>query len=267
MAIRLMHECWRRKFEQKSDREILMVLCDHANEDGICWPSQGYVEWATDYSRETIKASYRRLRAAGALETVRQSGGRGQVPILRVNPFALPAKPPRERGEPDNPLLAQKGGSSSQEGGKQLPPRTVREPSKEPTFGAENSKEESAKPKPTRQQRVMDAIYDALKAERLRLSRDEYSHNLGRVKEMLEKDEPTDAELEALPEACAEYFDWYGNLDVVFALRRHRQQARRGLRESESAEKWRQPEVRHPQDRRGPDPELLEMQRRMLEEE
>lgn len=95
--------CWRKRFQQRSDREVMLVLCDFANDEGICWPSRGTVAWKTDLSETTLKAAYSRLRECEAIVILKDASD-GTVPILQVRPEVLPNKPPQEGGKPVNPL-------------------------------------------------------------------------------------------------------------------------------------------------------------------
>ena len=79
----------------------------------------------------------------------------------------------------------------------------------------------------------MTRIYDYMKAQGKRLDRAEFTHNLGQMRKVLDSDDPTDEELEALPTLSEEYYDWFGILDVAKALRRGRQQTARREREAQ----------------------------------
>lgn len=74
---------------------------------------------------------------------------------------------------------------------------------------------------------TMKKVYNHLKGKGYRLDNGEYRHNLKRVESILDQDDPTEQELEDLPEACLGYFEWHGSLDAAKALRRARQQASR----------------------------------------
>ena len=66
-----------------------------------------------------------------------------------------------------------------------------------------------------------DQLYDAMKATGLRWDQEEYSYHLGRVQDMLRNDDPTEEEIEALPEA----------LKRVYALNPTKADAPKALRE------------------------------------
>lgn len=76
-------------------RAVLMEYADHANDDGICWPSRSRIMYNTGLSESAVKQHTRELREAGIIEIVaHHEGGRGRIPIYRVHPEKGPQKTP-----------------------------------------------------------------------------------------------------------------------------------------------------------------------------
>lgn len=122
------------------------------------------------------------------------------------------------------------------EDGREIRPKKEREKEKS-TDSAKIAKNGDRETDRSETQQLMDEIYWAIKDRKMRLTKDEYAFNLGRIRNVLSNDDPTGEELDELPKACVEYFEWYGTLDVAKALRRYRQQQHRREREQESAQK------------------------------
>lgn len=75
---------------------------------------------------------------------------------------------------------------------------------------------------------VTDRVYDAMREAKMRLPNADYRYHLGRAKDMLAKDEPTEDEIEALPAAFVRLFTIKGKADAPAALVELRRQAARG---------------------------------------
>lgn len=142
MSVILMGVVWTKKFETHAERDVMLALADHADDHGLCWPSQKYVAWKTDHHPDTVKAIYKKLRDRGIIEVVgRAEGGRGRSPVYKIMPQKLPDKPPYERGGGTPPVLdgekkggvrGKKGGATDRKGGVVDPPEPSLEPSQEP---------------------------------------------------------------------------------------------------------------------------------------
>ncbi len=113
MSVHISSAC--KKLEYRgAKREVLLEFADHANDDGICWPSRGRIMYNTGLSESAVKQQMKELRDAGVLVVVDQhEGGRGKVPIYKVCPEKGPQKTPfsewckqhgkGSKGSPDNP--------------------------------------------------------------------------------------------------------------------------------------------------------------------
>jgi len=94
MSVHISSAC--KKLEYRgAKREVLLEFADHANDDGICWPSRGRIMYNTGLSESAVKQQMKELRDAGVLVVVDQhEGGRGKVPIYKVCPEKGPQKAP-----------------------------------------------------------------------------------------------------------------------------------------------------------------------------
>lgn len=254
-------------------RDVLLEFADHANDDGICWPSRARIMYNTGLSESAVKQAIKELKAAEVIVVVDHGkGGRGNCPVVEVHPEKGPQKPPFKEWWEKN-LKGSKGSSDDRERGQSVTPepsvknrkgklrnslRSSRAESEDSGTG-----EEEGKVVPLTQYH-MGRIYDHLKEHGIRLDGEEFAHNMGRVKNVLANDSPTDQELEDLPQASLEYFRWFGNLDAAKALRRYRQQ---GLRqEGEKAQRDKKakengPGEQNPSYRKDRKPMTEEMQR------
>ncbi len=141
MSVHISSAC--KKLEYRgAKREVLLEFADHANDDGICWPSRGRIMYNTGLSESAVKQQMKELRDAGVLVVVDQhEGGRGKVPIYKVCPEKGPQKAPfsewckehgkGSKGSPDNPQR-----------GHEVTP----EPSIEPSSNTSKDVEASASP-------------------------------------------------------------------------------------------------------------------------
>lgn len=92
---------------------------------------------------------------------------------------------------------------------------------------------------------VTDRIFERAKAAGYRQPNESYPYHLGRAKDMLAKDQPTDEEIEALPAAFVRLFELKGRADACSALIELRRQRGRERVISESEKPRAEPT--HPQ--------------------
>lgn len=78
-----MSEVWKLDLP-RNEILVLLAFADHANDDGIMWPSYDRVAWKTGCSRKTVERMVKDLSGRGIL--VRQPGptGRGYTQIFRI---------------------------------------------------------------------------------------------------------------------------------------------------------------------------------------
>lgn len=82
---------------------------------------------------------------------------------------------------------------------------------------------------------ITDRIYVAMREAKLRLPNERFTFHLGRAKDMFAKDEPTDAEMEELPDAFIRHWKIKGWADAPAALNEmRRQKARKEILEESS---------------------------------
>lgn len=88
-------------FELDVDRPtmlLLLAMTDHANDEGVCWPSVGRLAWKTGYSPRRIQYKLAELRENGCLTAIdRAQGGRRGSVVYRINLEVLPMKSPFPR--------------------------------------------------------------------------------------------------------------------------------------------------------------------------
>lgn len=81
----------------RSDRLLLLALCDRADENGVCWPSRADLRERASMSDATLTRSLRRLEAGGWVHRQRRFNTsnvfRVNVARLRERYAALRAKP------------------------------------------------------------------------------------------------------------------------------------------------------------------------------
>ncbi len=85
---------------------VLLGFADHANDNGLCWPSIKRIAWKSGYSERQVQHIVRKLRDKhGLLEAVRyERGGRGLATVYRVR---------SERGKKLSPFVAEKGAETA----------------------------------------------------------------------------------------------------------------------------------------------------------
>lgn len=126
MSVALMAVCWRKQFDCHADKDVMIALCDHANDDGICWPSRAYIAWKIDRHPDTVKASLKKFRDAGIIEVRREANNdMARSPVIRVLPQDLPDKQPYKHGSDSS----DRGAADPPVGGVTDPPKPSVEPS------------------------------------------------------------------------------------------------------------------------------------------
>lgn len=62
MSIRLMSKAWELDIPT-NEKMLLLALCDHANDDGVCYPSYDLLQIKCSFARATVSANLKRLEA------------------------------------------------------------------------------------------------------------------------------------------------------------------------------------------------------------
>lgn len=81
MSIRAMQWAWRQSTLSPSERLVLLALCDHAGEDGECWPTTGRLAEKCGLSKQSVQRHLTALADRRLIEKVerrkRADGGLG----------------------------------------------------------------------------------------------------------------------------------------------------------------------------------------------
>lgn len=116
MAISLLNAVWDYNVTGNT-RSVLQVLCDHANDEGFCWPSVRSIAWKVGVSEQTVYNIMAKLKEIGVISVVEPGGGRGKTnaylidltqlqekPQISQNhqPQSLPFPPPEKPSKPSN---------------------------------------------------------------------------------------------------------------------------------------------------------------------
>lgn len=67
MSIKLMAAAWEMELPQ-TEKMVLLCLCDHANDAGVCWPSMPRVASKCSVNIRTVQRAIQSLRARGILD-------------------------------------------------------------------------------------------------------------------------------------------------------------------------------------------------------
>lgn len=92
MSIRLMSQAWELNLPQ-TEKMVLLCLCDHANDNGECWPSIDTLARKCSVSDRTIQRTIRKLVSDGVL-TAEMSNGR------KANSYRIDLSQPRHSVTP-----------------------------------------------------------------------------------------------------------------------------------------------------------------------
>ena len=71
MSIKLMSKAWDLDLSQ-SEKLVLLALCDHANDDGVCYPSQKFLAIKCSMSNRSVINQINRLESYGILISERR---------------------------------------------------------------------------------------------------------------------------------------------------------------------------------------------------
>lgn len=103
MSIKLMSAAWDLDLPQ-TEKMVLLALCDHANDDGFCWPSMGRLARRCGVSDRTVRNAMNRLEEQ---EIVKRHGMAGRANHFQIDPGKIctpetDSAPPRKEF-PDTP--------------------------------------------------------------------------------------------------------------------------------------------------------------------
>ena len=118
MSIQLMSAAYRLDIPS-SPKFVLIMLCDHADARGYCWPSQARLAKETNLSVRTVRTCIHWLIEAGYLKKLSTGNGSGKSSEYIVKPAKAEAVAALEQKGGN---LRNKGGNLQQKRRKQLPP-------------------------------------------------------------------------------------------------------------------------------------------------
>ncbi|ALC11236.1 helix-turn-helix domain-containing protein [Sphingopyxis sp. 113P3] len=96
MSIRLLSAAWDLDIGS-TEKMVLMSLCDHANDEGVCWPSVATIMRKTSKSERTVQTALKWLKEQGYFEIEGRNGTSPKY-ILDPRKICTPAKsaPPQK---------------------------------------------------------------------------------------------------------------------------------------------------------------------------
>lgn len=128
MSTIIMTQCWPLQGMSATHKAVLISLADNANDEGVCWPSVQRISERTCLSERAVRNALRWLEEVGLLTSHQRAGRSTWYTVTPASyapgttcPPAPDAAPPRH----DVPPTPAPGA-----------PRTVKEPSGEPSVGA-----------------------------------------------------------------------------------------------------------------------------------
>ena len=80
MSIRAIDWAFRQKCKSPAQKLVLIKLADNANDEGKCWPSQGYIAEHCSMTRQTVNFHCKALAEQGLIEIVPHWIGKNRLP-------------------------------------------------------------------------------------------------------------------------------------------------------------------------------------------
>jgi DNA-binding Lrp family transcriptional regulator len=204
---------------------VYTVLCRRAGKNSKSHPSVRRIAEDLGISERQAKRELKKLKDLKliAIEARKDQQGRQAASVYTV---LEPAdRVPVSHAEP--PLQS----DSETPGGEGSDSHPSKE--KEDTYNKEGVEANASRATPNvigLEKHVTDRIYDAMRKADYRLPNEHFTYHLGRAKDILAKDNPTDEELEALPAAFVAHWEIYGKADAHSALMHLRRQKGRAER-------------------------------------
>jgi hypothetical protein len=141
MSIKIMTLVWESDITPAGKRLVLLAIADSANDQGVCWPARATLARKAGCDERTVKRVMADLESDGLVvrsyRTNRSTVYKINTTVLRER--QLPPVPDDEGGQDVPPgdevgdKMPPPGGQDAPRGGDTTPPRTVKEPSVEPT--------------------------------------------------------------------------------------------------------------------------------------
>src|SRR3990170_829316 len=109
MSIKLMTIVWEADLP-RDEKYVLLCYADHANDDGILWPSIERIAWKTGYGKRQVQYLTRQFVKQGYLVSQgSMKGGRSKTNHYCLNIAALPAREPwQNKGAVSAPFHSKK---------------------------------------------------------------------------------------------------------------------------------------------------------------
>ena len=104
MSIRLMNQAWGNMEVSGSELILLLALCDHANDDGVCWPSVKRLAEKVRVQKRSVSKLLEKLESKGLLSKLEVGGGKS-TSVYKVSPMGagdVPQDTPLLYKEPPN---------------------------------------------------------------------------------------------------------------------------------------------------------------------
>ena len=110
MSLRALSAAWDHSETQGSTFLVLLALGDHANSDGVCWPSMDRVAARARVSRSTVIRAIEELERRGELKRQRGGAGAGSTNVYHVMPgYVDNSLPGGDKGVIKTPLRVSSG--------------------------------------------------------------------------------------------------------------------------------------------------------------
>ena len=132
--------CWPLQGMSGTQKAVLISLADNANDEGVCWPSVARIGQRTCLSERTVQAAIKWLCQVGIM-SVRERMGRSTMYTLTPAAYAPPQQAHPAADAPSPPQLTTQTPAAAA-------PRTVIEPSSEPSpLAGDEKPQKLSKPK------------------------------------------------------------------------------------------------------------------------
>ena len=213
---------------------VYVVVARHASHKVSSFPSLSRIMELSGLSRATVVEALKELKRVGLISVTKRTNRRGQATNLYE--------------------LVSSGDELTVSSSPELEEDTEEKKSVEANASRPKAKSVGL------EKYIVDGIYQAMRQANLRLPNEHFKYHLGRAKDVLEKDSPTDREIEELPAAFVRLWQIKGRADAHSALMEMRRQEARARILAENSY-----EPRHPQSEK-PKRALTEQERREQEE-
>ena len=86
MSVKIMAAIWELALP-RDEKFVALAVADHANDEGLCFPSVARISWKCGYSRRQVQTILKKLRYRAVLHIeANEFGGRGYARTYRVRP-------------------------------------------------------------------------------------------------------------------------------------------------------------------------------------